>query len=53
LIVLVVAAEIIPARERLPALVIAFVGLKKLMVPVVPRVNDWPFVVPRVPLPVI
>src|SRR5258708_5612350 len=42
----------LPARERLPALVRTLALEKKLILPVVPRVNDWPLVVPRVPAPV-
>ena len=45
------AESVVPFSVRLPAVVRELFVLKKLMLPVVPRVNDWPLVVPSVPLP--
>ena len=47
LMVLVVAA-----RVRLPPVVKTLAFEKKLMLPVDPRVKDWPLVVPKVPVAV-
>src|SRR5579872_1171730 len=52
LMVLVVAALMIPASVRLPEVVKTFAPEKKLILPVEPRVSDCPLVVPNVPLPV-
>src|SRR5579872_5804743 len=51
LMVLVVAALMIPARVKLPEVVRTLAPEKKLILPEVPRVNVCPLVVPRVPLP--
>src|SRR6185437_10134218 len=46
------AVIVVPFSVKLPALVIALLALKKLTLPVVPTVSDWPLVVPMVPVPV-